>query len=178
MEFWIVYDLASGDELWRGSGSAGSAEQQALPEGCGLVVVPPETVRGATLDLSALRAAVIQQIDIQAEQARQVFLTPGAGQAMTYQRKEAEARAWVADHSAPVPFLAAEAAARTVPIAELAAAVIKRADRWTAAGSAIEALRIGAKAAVGNALTLGAIVAARRIEWSSILPTSTDRGAA
>lgn len=176
MEFWIVYDLASGDELWRGSGSAGSAEQQALPEGCSLVVVPPETVRGATLDLGALRAAVIAQIDAQAEQARQVFLTPGAGQVMTYQRKEAEARAWIADQRTAVPFLDAEAAARGLPLADVAAEVIRLADRWTAAGSAIEGLRMGAKLAATKAATIGAIVAARRIEWSSILSPSTDRG--
>jgi hypothetical protein len=178
MEYWIVYDLVSGIERYRGAGSIGTAELQSLPEGLGIVLVPPAAVQQAEVDLGVIRASVAAQIDMQAEQARQVFLTPGAGQALTYQRKEAEARAWVADHSAPVPFLAAEAAARAVPIAELAAAVIERADTWTAAGSAIETLRIGAKATVGNASTLGAIVGASRVEWSSILPPSADRGAA
>ncbi|WP_137898355.1 hypothetical protein [Sphingomonas sp. 2SG] len=176
MEYWIVYDLVSGIERYRGAGSVGTAELQSLPEGLGIALVPAAAVQQADVDLDVIRAAVVGQIDMQAEQARQVFLTSGAGQALTYQRKEAEARAWVADHAAAVPFLAAEAATRAVPIAELAAAVIKRADTWTAAAAAIEALRIGAKAAVANAATLGAIVSASRVAWSSILSPSADRG--
>jgi hypothetical protein len=166
MEFWIVYDLASGNEVWRGSGSAGSAEQQELPAGCGLVVVPPQMVQGATLDLEVLRGAVAAQIDAQAEAIRRDFLTPGAGQAMTYQRKEAEARAWTADQRTRVPFLDAEAAACGIPVGDVAAEVIRQADRWTIAGAAIEGRRMGAKAALAEAKTLGAIVQASKVDWS------------
>jgi hypothetical protein len=176
MEYWIVYDLASGAERWRGSGVTGAAAGQVLPEGLALVLVPSQALEGEALDLDVLRKMSSNLIDLQAEQARQAFLTPGAGQALTYQSKEAEARAWINDKRTAVPFLAAEAAARGMPIADLVAAVIKRADRWTAAGSAIEGLRMGAKAAVANAKTLGAIVSAGRVEWSSILPPPTDRG--
>ena len=50
------------------------------------------------------------------------FITPGSGQAITYARKEAEARAWVPGHDpATAPFLAAEAEATGISIDALAA---------------------------------------------------------
>ena len=165
-DFWIVYDLASGEERWRGSGSVGSAAQQQLPEGLGVVIVPQAALVGAMLDLSVLRDTAAANIDAQAEAVRQSILTPGAGQAMTYQRKEAEARAWSLNNDTTTPFLSAEAGARGMTIADLAAEVIQLADAWVAIGAAIEGLRMGAKAAVGRAANLGAIVAAGKVEWS------------
>jgi len=145
MEHWIIYDLASGEELWRGGGSVGSAAQQQFAEGMGMVMVPAQ---------------------VEAELIRQRILTPGAGQAMTYQRKEAEARAWSIDNDTTTPFLTAEAGAREMTIADLAAEIIELADAWVAIGAAIEGLRMGAKAAVGRAANLGAIVAAGKVDWS------------
>ncbi len=81
-------------------------------------------------------------------------------------RREAEARAWSLDNDTTTPFLSAEAAARGVTIADLAAEVIQLADAWVAIGAAIEGLRMGAKAAVGRATNLGAIVAAGKVDWS------------
>ena len=167
-DFWIVYDLASGEERWRGSGSVGSAAQQQLPEGLGVVIVPQAALVGAMLDLSVLRDTAAANIDAQAEAVRQSILTPGAGQAMTYQRKEAEARAWSLNNDTTTPFLSAEADARGMTIADLAAEVIQLADAWVATGATIEGLRMGAKAAVGRAATLGAIVAAGKVDWSAL----------
>jgi hypothetical protein len=166
MEYWIVYDLASGEELWRGGGSTGSATQQQVPDGAGIVMVPADVVRGQMLDLDGLRAACAAKIDAEAEIIRQRVLTPGAGQAMTYQRKEAEARAWSLDNDTTTPFLTAEADARGMTIADLAAEIITLADAWVAIGAAIEGLRMGAKAAVGRATNLGAIVVAGKVDWS------------
>ena len=166
MEHWIVYDLESGDERWRGSGSVGSAAQQQLPEDLGVVIVPQAAIVGAALDLGVLRDTAAASIDAQAEGVRQSILTPGAGQAMTYQRKEAEARAWSLHNDTATPFLSAEAGARGMTIAELAAEIIELADAWVAIGAAIEGLRMGAKAAVGRAANLGAIVAAGKVDWS------------
>jgi hypothetical protein len=174
MEYWIVYDLVSGIERYRGAGSEGLAAVQALPEGAGIVLVPPDAVRGAEVDLEIIRAAVVAQIDAQAEMARQGVLTPGAGQALTYQRKEAEARAWFAEKKAATPFLSAEAEARGMTIFALASEVIRNADAWTTIGAAIEGMRMGAKAAVAAAQTLGAIVDASKVKWATL----TDRGAA
>jgi len=166
MEYWIVYDLASGAERWRGSGVTGAAAGQVLPAGLGIVLVPSAAFGGETLDLGVLRETAAASIDVQAEAMRQSILTPGAGQAMTYQRKEAEARAWSLDNDAATPFLSAEASARGLTIADLAAEIIQLADAWVAAGAAIEGLRMGAKAAVGRAANLGAIVAAGKVDWS------------
>ncbi len=168
MEYWIVYDLASGKDLWRGSGSFGSAISQQLPEGAGLVVVPQAVIASPALDLNALRAALALQVDTEAERVRQLFLTPGAGQAMTYARKEAEARAWQADDTAVTPFLSAEAPARGMTVAALAAEVITLSDAWTSVGALIEGLRMGAKTQITAAETLGAIVAAGNVEWGTL----------
>lgn len=166
MEHWIIYDLASGEELWRGGGSVGSAAQQEFAEGMGMVMVPAQVVLAPAIDLDALRDASAIKIDAEAELIRQRILTPGAGQAMTYQRKEAEARAWSLDNDTTTPFLTAEAGAREMTIADLAAEIIELADAWVAIGAAIEGLRMGAKAAVGRAANLGAIVAAGKVDWS------------
>ena len=166
MEYWIVYNLASGAERWRGSGVTGAAASQVLPEGLGIVLVPSAALEGETLDLDVLRNTAAAGIDAQAEVIRQSILTPGAGQAMTYQRKEAEARAWSLDNNTATPFLSAEAGAREMTIADLAAEIIQLADAWVAVGATIEGLRMGAKAAVSRAANLGAIVAAGRVDWS------------
>ncbi|MEG3084818.1 hypothetical protein U1707_14285 [Sphingomonas sp. PB2P12] len=165
-EYWIVYDVATGDERWRGSGSIGTSLHQQLPEGFALVLVPMAVVANAVIDLGTLRAAMAQRIDVEAERVRMSVLTSGSGQAMTYQRKEAEARAWTDDATTQTPFLSAEADARGMAIADLAAEVIQNADVWTTIGAAIEGLRMGAKAAVGRAVNLGAIVAASKADWS------------
>jgi len=166
MEYWIIYDLATGGDRLRGSGPVGTAAIQTVPEGLGIVLVPPAAVMGPTIELDVIRSASLTGIDAQAELVRQSILTPGAGQAMTYQRKEAEARAWSIDNDTTTPFLSAEADARGMTIADLAAEVIQLADAWVAIGAAIEGLRMGAKAAVGRAASLGAIVAAGKVDWS------------
>lgn len=100
-----------------------------------------ETV-GIAEDHAPIRARLRDAACEMAETVRNRFLTPGSGQAITYTRKEAEARAWSADADpAAFPFLAAEAAATGMAIADLAALVIAQADAWVAAGSAIEARR-------------------------------------
>ncbi len=166
MEYWIVYDLASGEVLWRGSGSAGSGAVQALPEGAGLIVVPQAVIAHQEVDLAALRVSLEIGVDADAERMRQRFLTPGSGQAMTYARKETEARAWTLDNSVATPFLSAEAPARGMTIATLAAEVIALSDAWVAIGSAIEGRRMGAKSALGQAATLGALINSAAIDWS------------
>ncbi|MEG8040506.1 hypothetical protein QP166_14565 [Sphingomonas sp. LR60] len=168
MEYWIFFDLASGAELWRGSGSAGTAALQQVPEGAGMAVVPQAVISGPTVNLPLLRAAVWSDIDTAAERVRCLFLTPGAGQAMTYTRKESEARAWVADNGAATPFLVAEATARGMSVAELAAEVIAQADAWVTIGAAIEARRMAAKGNVAAADTIGGIITAQAIDWSAI----------
>ncbi|MBY9062295.1 hypothetical protein K7957_05045 [Sphingomonas yunnanensis] len=165
MEYWIIYHLETGEPLIRGSGSAGAAALQQLPDGAGIVVVPQKVVAQPELDLVALRVAMAARVDQEAEALRMRYLTPGAGQAMTYTRKEAEARAWTVDSTAATPFLSAEATARGISLAQLAPEVIAQADAWVPLGAAIEAVRMGTKAAIMRAGSLGEIVAAASRSW-------------
>ncbi len=168
MEYWIFFDLASGDELWRGSGSAGTAALQPVPEGAGMAVVPQAVVSRPVVNLPLLRAAVCSDIDAAAESVRSRFLTPGAGQAMTYARKESEARAWAADDGVATPFLSAEASARGMAIADVAFEVLAQADAWVIIGAEIEARRMAAKGSVATASTVGGIVTAQAVDWDTI----------
>ncbi|NLS25700.1 hypothetical protein S2M10_06700 [Sphingomonas sp. S2M10] len=105
-------------------------------------------------DLTDLKAGLRTSVCEKAEAVRNLYLTPGSGMAITYTRKEGEARAWSSggDPSA-VPFLAAEAAATGMAIDDLAALVIAEADAWVAAGSAIEARRRGLLVEIEEATT-------------------------
>lgn len=165
MEFYVVFD-AAGNELWRGSTDTGLAKL-VLPEGASALPVPQAAIVGPTLDLDVIRADAIRRIDEDAERTRCLFLTPGAGQALTYQRKEAEANAYAADGTEG-PFLTAEAAARGITIAELAAEIRSQVDAWVLIGAEIEGRRMGAKAAVAAAPSVPAITAAADIDWSII----------
>jgi len=121
---------------------------------------------GWDIDLTAAREAAIARVNDAAEAVRRLYLTPGDGQAMTYLRKEQEARAWSAEADpARFPFLAAEAAATEMAIADLAATVIAQADAWATIGSAIEALRRGATRAIELAASVEAIAAAANVAW-------------
>lgn len=168
MEFWIVYDRATGAQLWRGSGSAGVAAAQELGDSQGIIIVPQAVVQTPEINLDVLRAYLAANIDVQAEQVRQQFLTPGAGQGMTYIRKEMEARAWVADGEAATPFLTVEAAARGMTVADLAAEVIQLADAWVVIGSTIEGLRMGAKTTIARSVTFGDVVLASEVDWGKV----------
>lgn len=109
------------------------------------------------------------EIDRQAGEFRGRFITTVPGQEMTYLRKEEEARAHVAGTNAEPLMLTAEAAATGVTVADLAAAVIQKADEWAGLGAAIEAARIGAKAAVTAAATREAKIAAAVVDWEGLL---------
>ena len=169
-EYWIIYDVATGAELMRGHGPNGSSAIQVLEEGWGLMPVSRAAAASLPLDLELVRADLRAKVDADAENVRALFITTGSGQALSYQRKEAEARAWT-DGDAPetAPFLAAEAAALGIGITALAATVIAQADAWVAVGSIIEGARIGAKAAIGAADNLTNLAAAATVDWEGIL---------
>lgn len=168
-EYWIVYDAATGAECYRGTSTTpGSAAAQQVGDGLAVFPVSKAVFQSAPLDLDGVRAEQCAGIDADAEATRSLFITPGSGQAMTYLRKEAEADAWLADNSASVPFLEAEAAATGVTVAALAALVSARAAQWAAIGPKIEAARMGAKQAVLAAGNLAAIAAARAVDWAAV----------
>lgn len=170
MEFYVVFDTTSGDVKWRGQGPEGSAAIQVLDEGLAAMVVPQDALRGADLDLDLIKTLAARQVDRAAETFRLRFVSDGAGMAMTYQFKAAEAAAYIADSNVAVPFLSAEATARGMTVADLAAEVTAMVVQWTLIGSRIEGLRMGAKAALARATNPAEISTALAIDWSNVIP--------
>lgn len=60
MEFWFVYNIASGQIIFKGNGALGMAAQQSIPDGFVLILVPQAMWDdGAeTTDLAGLQLAV------------------------------------------------------------------------------------------------------------------------
>lgn len=107
------------------------------------------------VDAGASKAAARARIDTAAEYARLRFITPGAGQALIYQRKESQARACLAAHAAnnppalgAYPALDAEVGITGADTLGVAQVVVGLADAWGAIADQIEALRLAAKAAI------------------------------
>lgn len=104
--------------------------------------------------LAQLKSRLKTGIDAEAERQRLRWITPGAGQAMTYQAKAEEARRLVVDHD-PQPgsysLLAAEVGITAPSLAGVGAVVLAAYQQWLSIGGAIEAVRLAAKAAIENA---------------------------
>ena len=123
------------------------------------------------------RAAALAEIDRQAEQQRQKYITPGAGQAMSYQVKAEQAADCLANYTAASPptpgtyllldsevgVMANADATLTADAYEVAVVVDATRAAWLQAEAAINGTRVQAKAdvkaAVDNA-DVKAIVAA------------------
>jgi hypothetical protein len=171
LQHWVVFNTETGAPIYRQSGDQPNAAliaSQTQPPGRAVVVVPIEAFDGDEINLDLVKQAVMGEIDAKAEACRMRFITAGTGQGMTYIRKEMEARAWMEDNSKPTPFLSAEAAATGTTVLAAAQLVISQADAWVYIGSAIEGLRMGAKAAVAEATNIGQMVAAKNVDWDSI----------
>jgi len=170
MEFYIVYNKNTGQEMTRGQGPFGAAASQTLlPEDMTTMVVSQAVFYSYPLDLEAIRASAAAQIDNSAEQIRLRFLTAGAGQAITYTAKVEEAKAFQANNNALTPFLSAEANAIGVTIEALATEVLAKAAEWTTIGARIEGARMGAKTQLGKAANLAEIATATEIDWATVL---------
>ena len=118
--------------------------------------------------LDALRQRAMEQVDAQAEFQRLALITPGAGQALVYERKRAEAERMAGDANpqpADYPLLAAEVGITAPTLAGVGAAVRATASDWIAAAASIEAVRLRAKAAIAAATTPPAIRAAAQVTW-------------
>lgn len=167
---------ATGEEQW-----PCSADNEDLPGGIDAEaweITPLDRGRGEfdrfedggiALDVAAIDGFLHRQIDARAGAFRCRFITVVPGQEMTYLRKEAEARDVLAGGHGPWPMLEATAAALDQPIAELAQEIVKRSDDWTALGAGIEALRLGAKAAVTAAADAETKRIAAEVDWEALL---------
>lgn len=123
------------------------------------------------LPLAETKAQLKRAIDDAAELERLKYITPGAGQAMTYAEKATQARACLAAE-APEPenysLLAAEIGITAETLTGVAATVAAAYDQWLTIGAMIEATRLGTKAAIDAAEDIGsAEEAAQAALWPS-----------
>lgn len=130
-----------------------------IPEG-----VDPMLVRWAldaiVEDTTPAKAALIDAVNRIAEDIRARFLTQGSGQAMTYLRKEDEARRFESGADpAAFPFLSAEADATGASLADTATLVLAQANAWATLGAAIEGHRRGLIVAINAAEEMAALAA-------------------
>ena len=118
--------------------------------------------------LDRLKAALKIDIDRAAETERRKYLTPGEGQAMTYQEKAREVEAYRAasdQKESDYPFLMAGIGVNGSTLAEVVDTVEARRDLWVQMGSAIENRRELAKLAVDQAETEEDAKAAAIVDW-------------
>ncbi len=106
----------------------------------------------ATAEAAASRKAEARaEIDRRAELARLAWITPGSGQAAVYLAKAEEAQRLAGDGDPDpqdYPLLAASIGNEGETLGEVAAVVLATRAGWLQVAAAIEAIRLGAKAAI------------------------------
>lgn len=119
--------------------------------------------------LDSVKAGLKAQLDMDAETVRLQFITPGAGQAMTYQQKAAEAAACLADPDpdpAHYPLLAAEIGITSETLAGVATVVHGQHQAWRIIGGLIEAARLNGKKEIdASGSVADAQAAFDAVEW-------------
>ncbi|CDM59921.1 hypothetical protein [Rhizobium favelukesii] len=124
-------------------------------------------------DPATLKQQLRASIDIAAETERLKYITGGSGQAMPYQQKSDEAKRYLAAIEASealelssFPLLAAEVGITAPTIGEVANVIYAAFTQWQVIGGAIEAVRLGTKAAIEIAVTVAeAETAAAAASW-------------
>lgn len=112
-------------------------------------VMAVDTSAPAYLDI--IKDRLKKKVDEQAETERLRYITPGAGQAMTYQQKMEEVRALTQDaepDEANYPLLSAEVGITAPTLTEVATVVLAAFQQWQQVGALIEGTRLSAKAAI------------------------------
>lgn len=129
---------------------------------------PTLTDTRQTRTLEGLQAELRAQVDSAAERERLKYITPGAGQAMTYQEKFAEVVRYEADPN-PLkenyPMMTAEIGVTGGSLTAVAQAIRAAYDQWKQIGTAIEVVRLTAKAGIDKATTEKAAQAAANVTW-------------
>ncbi|CAI9399037.1 hypothetical protein ANOBCDAF_00188 [Pleomorphomonas sp. T1.2MG-36] len=123
---------------------------------------------GPSVPLEDLRGSAKAAVDASAEAYRLTYITPGAGQAMAYQQKLTEAKAYLADASltaAECPHIFAEVGITGATAEAVARVVTEMHAAWQIKSAEIERLRLEAKAAIDAAESAEAISAAAVIVW-------------
>lgn len=108
------------------------------------------------VSLSSLKRSLKGAVDAAAEAERLKYITPGEGQALTYQRKVDEAKRAISE-SAPsnddYPLLAASLGIDGKTLLDVAKVVLEMDGAWALIGAAIEKRRLTAKRDVDQAST-------------------------
>ncbi|KAB2738540.1 hypothetical protein F9K90_07620 [Brucella anthropi] len=119
--------------------------------------------------LVTLKQELKTGIDSAAETERLKYITPGNGQAMTYQQKVAEAQAFKAasnPKTSDYPILSSEVGITAETIGEVADVVLAAFAQWQQIGAMIESIRLGAKRDIDLAEDEAAAQAiVEAIEW-------------
>ncbi len=137
--------------------------------GAGIMALLADEATLAAKHLAAVKSQCKLLIDKEAEAERLRYITAGAGQAITYQRKAEEARACLAAADplpADYPMLAAEIGITADTLIGVAEVVNAANAAWLAIGAEIEAARLGVKVAIDAASTAEeARAAADAVAW-------------
>lgn len=138
----------------------------------------PEALAAAGVDAESIRAAEIGEVvsrgHAQIDALCDAAYTASPSRGARYQRKEAEARAYLAagepeePAAAVYPMLVAEATARSLTPAAMAAEIITAADAYTALAAEAEAARARLAAAVAAAADLAEMEAAAAAEVDAV----------
>lgn len=129
------------------------------------------------LSLDDIKSSLKAGVDDAAETDRLKYITPGTGQAMTYQQKVSEAQTFKAATSpqaSDYPILSSEVGITAETLDEVADVVLAAFAQWQQIGAMIEAIRLGAKRDIEAAQDE---VAARNVV-SAILWPSAQQGTA
>lgn len=163
----VYYPTALGtDEVNRGVIPTSVPVGMAMWDGSAIVA----DAATQAAQLQALEKRLHAQIDYQAGQFREQFITSIPGQETTYRLKEDEARSWTSGADpANFPYLNEEATRRGVSIDDVAALVIQLADQWRALNPKIEGTRVATKDAVTAAQTAVEKEAAAVVDWEALL---------
>lgn len=120
-------------------------------------------------DLASVKAILKSRIDDRAEEERKKYLTPGSGQALTYQEKISEARACLSDKAPTAdayPMLAATIPEDGIDVVAVAQSVLSAYQYFVKAGSIIEATRKKAKASIEAAINVDhAVLSFNSVTW-------------
>jgi len=107
------------------------------------------------------KTASKRKIDTVAESARARYITPGSGQAITYQEKVKEAIDYVTydqpDNMHNYPFIAAEAKVTGKSLIEIAKNILTKSSAWMNANVKIEEIRLKGKIDIESANNLNTI---------------------
>lgn len=134
----------------------------------GVIVDPPPAEE---VPLTVIKAGLKARIDADAEAERLKYITAGAGQALTYMQKSDEARRYLAEETpteSDYPLLSAEVGITAENLHGVALVVSGAYAQWQLIGAQIEAIRLGAKAAIEAAPDAGGAQATyAAVAWPS-----------